>query len=90
VTRVCYRCVVAGRVQGVFFRSSTQHQAQLLGVSGWARNLADGRVEVVACGAAGDIDMLREWLWTGPPSARVQDVRCEAVTLVVGEGFSVR
>ena len=47
---VTVRFLVAGRVQGVFYRASTQSQAQVLGLAGWARNLPDGRVEVLARG----------------------------------------
>lgn len=76
---VCMKCIVAGRVQGVFFRASTRHEAQRLGVTGWARNLPGGDVEVLACGERPAVESLREWLWQGPPSARVTDVRCEEV-----------
>ena len=47
---IARRCLVAGRVQGVFYRASTRARAEALGVTGYARNLADGRVEVLACG----------------------------------------
>ena len=76
---VCYRCVVSGRVQGVFFRASTQREAQQLGVTGHALNLPDGSVEVLACGEAHAVDRLRDWLWEGPPAARVAKVECRRV-----------
>lgn len=68
------RCVVTGKVQGVFFRASTQRQAQRLGVTGHARNLADGSVEVVACGSDAAVAQLIEWLHRGPEHARVAGV----------------
>ena len=74
---VCRRCYVSGRVQGVFFRASTREQAGLLGVTGHARNLPDGRVEVLACGDDQAVQSLCDWLRTGPPAARVSDVHCE-------------
>lgn len=84
----CLRCRVSGRVQGVFFRASTREQARRLGLSGHARNLPDGAVEVLACGPEGAVAALREWLWLGPPMARVTGVECEAVDLVPPEGFT--
>lgn len=75
----CLRCLVAGRVQGVWYRASAQRQAQALGITGYARNLADGRVEVLACGDASALERLQAWLWQGPPAAEVIDVRCESV-----------
>jgi acylphosphatase len=73
------RCYVSGRVQGVFFRASTRSRAQALGVTGHARNLPDGRVEVLACGPAASVRALCDWLWEGPPAAEVSAVEVEAV-----------
>jgi acylphosphatase len=67
-------------VQGVFFRASARQQALQLGITGHARNLPDGRVEVLACGLAEAVEQLCEWLWEGPPSARVTDVVVEERT----------
>jgi acylphosphatase len=69
------RFLVAGKVQGVWFRASTREEALRLGLRGYARNLDDGRVEVLATGAAGAIDALAEWLQHGPPLARVDQLR---------------
>lgn len=59
----------------MFFRASTRAQAQALGLRGYAKNLADGGVEVLACGAEDALDRLQSWLRQGPPAARVDDVR---------------
>lgn len=76
---VARRCYVSGRVQGVFYRASTRHKATELGVSGYASNLPDGRVEVLAVGESTAVTALLDWLWTGPPSARVTAVDVEAM-----------
>jgi acylphosphatase len=55
---ICLSCLVSGRVQGVWYRDSTQRQAQALGISGYARNLPDGRVEVLACGETAALQRL--------------------------------
>jgi len=87
----CIRCLVSGRVQGVWYRASTRDQARKLGLSGYARNLADGRVEVLACGAPEDTAQLQRWLWDGPPAADVSGVECEpAPEREVPEGFDTR
>jgi acylphosphatase len=86
--RICVRCIVNGRVQGVFFRASTQQQAQRLGINGHAKNLADGSVEVLACGQTDAVQQLRAWLWVGPPSSRVTAVECEIVDAPVPDFFS--
>lgn len=87
--RVCYRCIVEGRVQGVYFRGSTRGEAVRLGVSGYARNLSDGRVEVLACGERAAVSELCAWLRTGPPMARVSTVTCEPREYQPCSGFSV-
>lgn len=85
--RVCRRYLVSGRVQGVYFRGSTRREALALGLTGVARNLADGRVEVIACGAPQRLDELARWLRRGPPSARVADLDCEPCDDPGLEGF---
>ncbi len=85
---ICRRCLVSGRVQGVWYRASTRREAERLGVTGHARNLPDGRVEVLACGAPAAVDALCDWLWLGPPHAEVGDVRCEAVDTPAPAAFT--
>ncbi|HUB69785.1 MAG TPA: acylphosphatase [Acidimicrobiales bacterium] len=65
------RLVVKGRVQGVWYRGSCADEAKRIGVSGWARNLPDGTVEVVAEGDNDAVDRLVQWCSQGPPSAVV-------------------
>lgn len=65
---------VSGRVQGVTFRASTRRHALDLGVTGWVKNLPDGRVEAVLCGPSNAVDQLLVWCQTGPPPARVDDI----------------
>ena len=67
----CRKFQVEGRVQGVWFRESTRQQANLLGLNGHAINRPDGSVEVLACGEPESLDAQAEWLWDGPPMARV-------------------
>jgi len=85
---MCRKCRVQGRVQGVWFRASTQQQARELGVSGYAKNLSDGSVEVLACGDAAKVDALCDWLWQGPPHAQVSAVACEVVDVNVPGDFT--
>ncbi|QYJ16993.1 Acylphosphatase [Rubrobacter xylanophilus DSM 9941] len=82
---------VSGRVQGVFFRDSTRERARRLGVSGWVRNLPDGRVEAVFEGESGDVDEMVRWCHEGPPHARVESVEVEEEPVSKSsEGFEVR
>ena len=69
--------IVSGRVQGVFFRHSAMAEARQLGLSGWVRNLPSGEVEIVAEGRRKNLEMLYAWAHSGPPSARVEEVREE-------------
>ena len=85
---------MSGRVQGVFYRASTRQRAQDLGCRGYARNLPDGSVEVLAVGEPVAVAALIEWLWKGPPAAHVTDVKCTDVAVAeLGEipsGFGTR
>jgi acylphosphatase len=83
------RFLVAGKVQGVWFRAATREQALALHLRGFARNLVDGRVEVVAAGADDALDALGKWLRRGPPLAEVESVQREALqTTAPMEGFA--
>ena len=70
-------CRVSGRVQGVFFRAATRARAEELGVTGYARNLPDGTVEVLAYGAEAAVQALCAWLWQGSPGSHVTAVEIE-------------
>jgi acylphosphatase len=83
------RCLVAGRVQGVYYRTATAEQATRLQLDGWVKNLADGRVEVVAAGPQAAVADLVRWLWLGPPAARVEAVSLEEWTGELPRGFAV-
>jgi acylphosphatase len=89
VSGAAVRFVVSGRVQGVFYRASTAEQAGRLGISGWVRNLPDGRVELVATGTPDAIEDLAAWLWTGPADADVTAVSLEDWQGGVEAGFRI-
>ena len=79
---------IRGKVQGVFFRASTRTEALRLGLRGYARNLADGSVEVLSVGDDDAIAALEHWLQHGPPHARVDEVRrTDADGADAGDGF---
>jgi acylphosphatase len=81
---------VSGRVQGVSYRASARAKAHELGLAGYARNLPDGRVEVLAVGAAESIDVFESWLWRGPAFARVSKVERSALEVApAAQGFLV-
>jgi len=65
---------ISGRVQGVFFRANTKRVAEKLGVTGWVKNLPDGRVEAVFEGEEEAVKKIIEWCHRGPPAARVDKV----------------
>ena len=71
---ICRRSFVSGRVQGVFYRASCARRAQELGVTGYARNLPDGRVEVLACGGVAAVETFVKWLWEGSSASKVTGV----------------
>lgn len=71
---ICRKCFVSGRVQGVFYRGAAAQRARELGVRGYARNLPDGRVEVLACGESEFVEIFVEWLWIGSSASKVTAV----------------
>ena len=85
--RVAARFLVAGTVQGVFYRASTRNRALELGLDGHARNLPDGRVEVLAIGASAAVDALEQWLRRGPELAVVTGVTRQAAVDAGENGF---
>lgn len=70
---------VSGVVQGVGYRQGCRSRARSLNLVGWVRNLHDGRVELFAQGAAESVDSLLDWVWAGPPGARVVGVETDVV-----------
>jgi acylphosphatase len=71
---ICRRSFVSGRVQGVFYRATCVRKAESLGLAGFARNLPDGRVEVLARGEPEAVEAFVAWLWEGSPMSRVTGV----------------
>ncbi len=87
--KLCMRCYISGKVQGVWFRASTQREAAKLNINGWVRNLTDGRVEVFACGTESDLELFYSWLQRGPQYARVDDHSREHLPWEDYEGFDI-
>ena len=77
---LCKHFYVTGKVQGVWFRASTQKEASKLGLTGWVKNLPDGRVEVMACGSGEQMSQMEAWLLHGPDRAEVTDLQVEVVS----------
>jgi acylphosphatase len=82
-------CFISGKVQGVWFRANTKKEADKLGLKGWVRNLADGRVEVMASGSKDKIEQLLAWLQRGPERAQVTECHSEEVIWQSFETFEV-
>jgi len=89
MAKKCIKVWISGRVQGVGFRWATRQQANNLGITGYAKNLSDGRVEVLACGDEGDLDSLIEWLNHGPEYARVTGLHIETVETQIQDSFRI-
>ncbi len=88
--KISIHCFVTGLVQGVFYRATTLEQGKKLGLSGWVRNVSDGRVEVFACGPRAQVLSLYEWMKKGPPRARVEEVSFEELPWEDHKGFEIR
>lgn len=89
MTDKCIKAFISGRVQGVYFRGSTRKQALRLNLTGHAINLADGRVEVLACGDTDKVEKLLNWLHRGPEYAAVNAVEVEELPAREVTGFSI-
>jgi acylphosphatase len=85
----CRRFRVTGRVQGVFFRDSTRQVAESLKLTGYARNVPDGSVEILACGSRESLSKLESWLQSGPPRAEVENVEAIAVDVAKPPSFTI-
>jgi acylphosphatase len=83
------RCYVSGTVQGVWFRASAKDEADKLEISGWARNLTDGRVEVFACGTENQLELFYSWLKHGPQLAKVNECTREHLPWEEYTGFDI-
>ncbi|MHC1629386.1 MAG: acylphosphatase [Methanoculleaceae archaeon] len=80
---------ISGRVQGVYFRNAVEVVAGERGVTGWVRNLADGRVEAVFEGTREDVEEVIAFCRHGPPAARVSDVAVEWEEPAGEAGFQI-
>jgi acylphosphatase len=85
LTLLARRCHVSGRVQGVHYRASAAQRARGLGLAGYARNLPDGRVEVLVVGQEPAVIEFIEWLWVGPSAAKVRAVEVVALEVAALE-----
>jgi acylphosphatase len=86
----CRKYKVSGKVQGVWFRASTQEKAESLGLTGWVRNLPSGEVEVLACGDNSQQEALLAWLQQGPELAVVKEVTHEILDWQEHDRFAVK
>jgi acylphosphatase len=85
------RLIISGRVQGVYYRYSTQQEAKRLGLTGWVRNLPNGNVEAVVEGDEATVERMIEWCRQGPAGAAVSEIE-RTLTEASGEfeAFEIR
>lgn len=88
--QICIHCCISGKVQGVWFRASAKEEADKLGITGWACNLPDGRVEVFACGDSEKMSAFHAWLKHGPRLAAVTEVSYEELPWQQHQQFDVK
>jgi acylphosphatase len=79
------RLLISGTVQGVGYRWSCRREGQRLGLTGWVRNLPDGRVEALLQGTREQVEAMIKWCYRGPEEARVSDIAVSYQT--PGEDF---
>ena len=86
----CIHLIVSGNVQGVFFRTNTRDKATELGLKGYAKNLADGNVEVVAQGDESKLNELIDFMKSGPGVSKVENVQITHKELEDFRDFEIR
>lgn len=79
---------MGGRVQGVFYRATAARRAQELGVTGYARNLPDGRVGILACGEDQAVQAFIKWLWIGSSASKVTSVEVTEEHATAAQGHA--
>jgi len=84
------RCHITGKVQNVWYRAWTVQEAQVRGLKGWVRNLADGSVEALFAGPKDRVDDMVKACYRGPPAARVEAVAVEDFTGDIPDDFAKR
>ncbi|WP_027252402.1 acylphosphatase [Photobacterium halotolerans] len=89
MSQICVLVRVTGQVQGVGFRFHTAHEGLKIGVSGYAKNLPDGSVEVLACGKAEKVEQLVDWLASGPRTSRVDSLSRDDLEWRAIDGFEI-
>ncbi|MGF1692956.1 acylphosphatase [Photobacterium kagoshimensis] len=89
MSQICVKARIKGRVQGVGFRFHTAHEGLKYGLTGYAKNLPDGSVEVLACGHEEAITQLLSWLQEGPKTSKVTDVEADEVEWRHVDGFEI-
>lgn len=87
--KVSVKVFVSGRVQGVFYRDSTRRKANEFSVTGWVKNLEDGRVEALLSGEKKNVEALIDWMKVGPPAAQVTQVKIEKIEPIDFPSFDV-
>jgi len=85
----CKKVIISGVVQGVGFRYHTSHQGMKLGLTGYAKNLENGDVEVAVCGLSQQIVEMEKWLQVGPKTSLVESVKSELVSYEPIAGFKI-
>ncbi|MCG7497689.1 acylphosphatase [Vibrio sp. Of7-15] len=90
MSQLCFKALVSGRVQGVGFRYHTTHEGLKLGLTGYAKNLDTGDVEVFACGSEDKLKILEKWLEHGPKTSRVDNLKLEWQPWQKCSGFTIK
>jgi len=85
-----YSILVSGKVQGVFYRQSTQEKAKALGITGMVKNLPNGNVQIMATGTPDQLNELVDWCKQGPPRAEVTSVHVEKITPQAYSNFTIQ